>query len=124
MNKLVDTDILIDHLSGKQDASRFLRSLSGTRRLCSVVTRAELLAGMRSEEEDAVRRLLSLFETVTMDCLVAEEAARYRREFGRSHGVELPDAIIAGTALVKGAVLYTTNTKHYPMKDIEVERPY
>lgn len=92
--------------------------------MCSVVTHAELLAGMRPEEEPRLRGLLGILQAVDVTEAVAEEAGRYRREFGRSHAVEMPDALIAGTAKVVGATLYTTNTKHYPMTDIRVERPY
>ena len=124
--RLIDSDILIDHLRGRVEARDFIRGcLAGEDPpLCSVVTHAELLAGMRSDEESQLRALLAIFEARPVDQAVAEVAGRYRREFGKSHQVELPDAIIAGTAFVAGAALFTTNIKHYPMTDIRVERPY
>lgn len=125
MPALIDTDVLIDHLRGKQEARDFLNnSLAEEVNICSVITQAELLAGMRPGEEEALRALLSLFRIQPVSEAVAEQAGRYRRTFGKSHGVELPDALIAGTALLQKATLYTTNVKHYPMPDIEVARPY
>lgn len=126
MIRLVDTDILIDHLRGRREALDFLtRAMAdGDRLLCSVVTRAELLAGMRPQEESAVRALLGLFDGVPVDDEIAEAAGEYRRRYGRSHGVLLPDALIAGSARMRDAVLCTTNLKHYPMDDIRTERPY
>lgn len=43
---------------------------------------------------------------------------------GRSHGLEVPDAIIAAAAKTQGAVLATVNVKHFPMKDLAVIQPY
>mgnify|MGYP000852648065 CR=1 FL=1 len=39
----------------------------------------------------------------------------YRRDYGKSHGVGLADAILAATAEAEKAELKTLNTKHYPM---------
>jgi hypothetical protein len=38
-----------------------------------------------------------------------------KRDFGKSHGVGLADAILAATAQAEGAELATLNVKHYPM---------
>ena len=34
-----------------------------------------------------------------------------------------PDALIAGTARVHGAVILTDNRRDFPMKDVRVEAP-
>ena len=39
----------------------------------------------------------------------------YRRDYGKSHGVGLADAILAATTETENAELKTLNTKHYPM---------
>jgi len=124
--RLIDSDVLIDHLRGRAPAAEFLRQCfsSGERLQLSVITHAELLAGLRPGEENDLQDLLRRFEAMLVTQATAEEAGRYRREFGRSHGVELPDALIAATAKVSGATLYTTNVRHYPMTDITVRRPY
>ena len=36
----------------------------------------------------------------------------------RSHGVQLGDALIAATAAVHDAELWTRNRKHYPMRGL------
>jgi predicted nucleic acid-binding protein len=50
---------------------------------------------------------------VTAD--VARAAGLHRRDYCKSHGVGLADAIIAATAETSAAELKTLNTKHYPM---------
>jgi predicted nucleic acid-binding protein len=39
----------------------------------------------------------------------------FRRDYGKSHGVGLADALIAASAEMRGAVLVTLNRKHFPM---------
>jgi len=42
----------------------------------------------------------------------------YMRQYGRSHGVEVADALIAASAVASGAELWTRNRTHYPMKEV------
>lgn len=123
---VVDTSILIDHLRGKQAAKDFLTqtivkvgSLS-----CSVITRLEVLAGTRPGEEKAVSALLDLFKSIPVTDDTAEIAAAYMNRFAKSHGLTVPDALIAATAKQQQATLATLDTKHFPMKDINIEVPY
>jgi hypothetical protein len=68
----------------------------------SPVTAADLWAGALPREHDA---LINLFRTLT-----------YLRQYRKSHGVELGEALIAACALMSGAALWTRNRKHHPMK--------
>jgi predicted nucleic acid-binding protein len=43
---------------------------------------------------------------------IAKTAGLYRRDYGKSHGVGLADAIIAATCESENAVLKTLNVKH------------
>ncbi len=71
-----------------------------------------------------VARLLSSMEEVRIDGEIAVDAGRYRNKFYSSHGLLLPDALIAASAKKAGAVLITLNKRHYPMKDIKIQVPY
>ena len=42
----------------------------------------------------------------------------YLRQYGKSHGVEIADALIAASAVANRATLWTRNRKHYPMKEL------
>ncbi len=123
---LLDSDVFIHHLRGVSAAQRYLsqRLASDEPAFYSVVTRAELLAGTVEGEEATVLQLLDHFKEVTVDRTVAERAGRYRQQYGPSHGVLLPDALIAASAALHEAVLVTCNVEHFPMRDLHVERPY
>ncbi len=123
---LIDTDVLIDHLRGYPQAKLYLgeKHKEGDTLYCSVITRAELFSGLRPGEEDKVRAVLNNLEEVPIDHVIAEKAGNYRREFGKSHNLLLPDALIAAVAKVKDAALVTLNIKHFPMEDISILAPY
>lgn len=124
--KLIDTDILIDHFHGNAAATALMRDwlLAGETVCISVVTVTEILAGMRDGEQADTDELLALFFIQDMDETLARVAGGYLNQFARSHRLDLGDAVIAATAKILGASLYTRNVRHYPMTDIDVIAPY
>lgn len=116
---LVDTDVLIDFLRGKEKAREFIVSLAGDADIiCSAITVAEIHAGMKEQERVKTQELLDSLTIIDMTREIAEKAGAYRRTI-RTHALELDDCIIAATAFVKRAAVATGNAKHYPMSDIE-----
>jgi predicted nucleic acid-binding protein len=49
--------------------------------------------------------------------MIATRGGLLRRDYGRSHGVGLNDALIGATALEMRLQLLTLNVKHYPELD-------
>ena len=120
MRRLVlDTSVLIDHLRGRPTAATELipgAIARGDELWSSYVVRAELLAGMRAEEEVATRDLLRLVSWVDVDESVSEAAGALGRRYLRSHpGIEVADLVVAALAFELEAELKTTNLKHFPM---------
>ncbi|MBN1129971.1 MAG: type II toxin-antitoxin system VapC family toxin [Chitinispirillaceae bacterium] len=112
---LVDSDIIIDLLRGQKDAVDFFVSHEQTINF-SAVSVAELYSGIRnSVEERAVERLFAAFQVLPVTADIARVAGTYCRTFRNSHGVEIPDALIAATSAAHSLSLCTLNCKHYPM---------
>ncbi len=112
---LLDTDVLVDFLRGHSEAVAFVNAHSARIILSSIVV-AELYAGVRGDREQAVlEALVSLFRVVPVSGEIAKTGGLYKRDYGKSHGVGLADAILAATAESENAELKTLNTKHYPM---------
>ena len=124
--RLIDTDVLIDHFHGVNAATEYVARalLEDGELFISIVSVAEILAGMRPEEKDAVETLFSLFTIQFADERVARVAGQYLNQFARTHHLELGDALIAGTAKVLSAEIVTRNVKHYAMTDVAVRVPY
>lgn len=91
-----------------------------------MITVAELQVGVSECKERAtLHGLLDSFRILSLDAEIARCGGLWRRDFGRSHGVGLNDALIAATAETHQLPLATLNLKHYPMLDGEqVFAPY
>lgn len=122
---IVDTDVLIDCLRGRPEAAAFIKQVLVEGELAiSVISVAELEAGIRDGERAALDAFLGLMQRYPVSEAIARTAGTYVRSFAKSHGVLLPDALIAATAHHHGGSLATLNHKHYPMRDISVQLPY
>jgi predicted nucleic acid-binding protein len=112
---LVDTDIMVDFLRGYPKAVALVR-MQSTRIILPSIVAAELYAGVKGDEElSTLDDLIALFRIIPVSREIARAGGLYRRDYGRSHGVGLADAIVAATADVEDADLKTLNTRHYPM---------
>ena len=112
---LPDTDVLIDFLRGYQQAVDFINT-NVSQMILSTIVIAELYAGVRGKQELTILNdFVSLFDVISMNSEIAKIGGLYKRDFGKSHGVGLADAIIAATCHSKNAQLKTLNVRHYPM---------
>ena len=118
---LVDSDILIEVSRGRNQeiVARWMDvSNSETAVLYSPLSVAELWAGARPKEHDALRNLFLALTCAPIDEETGRVAGRYLHQYRRSHAVEAADALIAASAVLNGAELWTGNRKHYPMREI------
>jgi predicted nucleic acid-binding protein len=117
MPTLVDADVLIDVLRGDSPArARLQRERSKSLVYGSVVTRLEVLAGMRAGEEEDTLASLKAIKWLPIDQVVADRAAQFSRVYrGGSPGIGLADYLVAATADLLGLRLLTRNVRHFPM---------
>ena len=117
---LPDTDVLVDFFRGYARAADFVNTYD-TRIILSAVVVAELFAGVKGDaEQAALQDFISLYRVVPVTAGIGKAGGLYKRDYGKSHGVGLADAILAATAESENAELKTLNTKHYPMlKDLQ-----
>jgi hypothetical protein len=121
MTVLVDSDILIEVSRGKNEeiVSKWIDlSNSDDAVLYSPVTVAELWAGARSKEHEALTNLFRALTCAPIDEEIGRRAGQFLKQYRPSHGIEIADALIAASAVLTAAELWTRNRKHYPMKDI------
>lgn len=116
--RLLDTSVAVDHLRGFGPATALLGDLvhAGEPVAASEVTRFELLAGVRPDEQTALETFFLVLEWVPVTEEVTRRAGAYARTYRRSHtGIGAVDYVIAGTASALGADLLTSNVRHFPM---------
>ena len=112
---LLDTDVIIEYLRGRDEAIRYLESLEGSLYV-SAITVAELYSGVRGkDEESALEQFLDAFEVIPVDRALARLGGLCRQRYQPAHGTGLADAIVAMSAESEDAALVTFNGRHYPM---------
>ncbi len=102
LNRVLDTNVILYLLGGKLSDP-----LPPGHYHASVITEMELLSypSLTESEEEAVLNFLGDIHVVDISPDVKDHAIRLRR----AHGLKLPDAIIAATALSLDAVLMTND---------------
>jgi hypothetical protein len=114
-NYLLDTCILIDFFRGNSLAVNFLDSLNAPPSI-SCLTVAELYAGVREgKERHLLDNLVQHFPVIPLNEKVAIHGGLYRRQYGKSHGVGIIDALLAASSEDQNLQLATRNIKHFPM---------
>ena len=126
MRVVLDSSVFIDHLRGNAGARGAVaeRIGRGDQLWGIAVSRAEVLAGMRSGERSETVRLLDSVRWLDIDVDVADDAGALARRFRQSHpGMQLADCLIAAGTRRLGAALLTQNVRHFPMFE-GLERAY
>jgi predicted nucleic acid-binding protein len=124
---LTDTDILIDGARNLPEGVEFLSSLVSSKALrISIVSAMELVLGCRDKTElQKLHEFVVPINAIPISEPISNRAFDLLSTFYLSHGLLIPDALIAATALEHGLKLYTRNLKHFDMiPGLSVEKPY
>lgn len=104
---VVDSNVLIDLLAGRQSALDELRKHSSL--AISIVTWIEVIGGLRQSEVHLRKAVQDTFEIILLSAAIAEEAVLLRQT---TH-LKLPDAVVLATAHVEQSLLLTRNTRDF-----------
>ena len=120
---ILDTNILIDFLRGKPEAIEFFNDLHTIR--TSVVVIAELYSGVNDEKEiGEIEKFLNHVEKIEVTSEIAVKAGLLRRRYIKSHGIGIPDAIIAATANDLNVPVASLDKKHFSVLTKNLVVPY
>lgn len=118
---LLDTDAVIDYLSGVPTSVSLIQDLHAGGDLlcvCDVVI-AEVYAGLHPPDRERAEKLLNGCFFLSSTFGSARQAGEWRYAYAR-RGVNLSttDTLIAATATAHQAALVTGNRDHYPMPEV------
>jgi predicted nucleic acid-binding protein len=115
--KLLDSSVAIDYLRDHAPAVEIVEDEHDWLG-ASEMTRFELLAGVKPDEQEAAESFFSVLGWVPISEPIARRAAELARQFRPAYsGIEDADYLIAATALELEAELVTTNVRPFPMLD-------
>lgn len=114
MEYLCDTCILIDYLRGKEEAKERLSKDRIKGLGMSAITYMELMVGARNKNEiSIIKKAFSDFEIIELSEAISIKGKKLVEQFTKSHGLLIPDALIAATALEFELPLATLNVSDF-----------
>jgi predicted nucleic acid-binding protein len=126
-DNLLDTTVLIDLSRGDEFIAKYIDELreSNTGLFISTVSAMELIVGCRNKEDvQKAQKLLADFQLLPLTPEISEKAFQLIISFSKSHGLLIPDALIAATALIEKIELITDNIKDFKMiPDLKYSKP-
>lgn len=118
MEKIVlDTNILIEILKGNPGIVTKVQSFENE--LCiSAITVMELFYGaINKAEVKKLENFILLFTVIHTNENISRKAINLVKQYAKSHTLDIPDSIIASTALTLECELFTYNTKDFKYID-------
>ena len=125
---LLDSTILIDFSRGNEDAINFLETSKKNKDevAISIISSMELIIGCRDKSEvKKAQKFLGDYPVIDISIPISKEAYQLILEYSKSHGLVIPDAFIAATALDENLTLVTSNIRHFDIiEGLRVQKPY
>ena len=111
---LCDTNIFIHAFNGEAKTISTLESIGYDNILLSSITVMELYQGMGNKKElREMKKKIRYYDVIEVDAEISKLATQLIDQFNLSHGLLIPDAIIAASAVVHQIELFTYNVKDF-----------
>jgi predicted nucleic acid-binding protein len=111
---LCDTDIFIEAFKNNALATGLLSRIGFQNIALSAITLMELYFGALNKRElKKIKSRLQKLEIINLDQKITETAINMIERYAKSHGLHIPDALIAATAICRGMQLLTFNVKDF-----------
>lgn len=121
MKIVLDSDVLIEVLRARDRALLVKWSVLASSEddiLFSPLSAAKIWPRVQPKEHAALSRLFRTLVCAPIDYKVGHLAGELFRQYNKSHGVEMPDAVTAAIAIQNQAALWTKSRKHFPMAEL------
>ena len=112
---IVDTDILIDAGRNIDDALKCLNQLEEKDSIAiSNITQMELVVGCGNKNElTSLDLFIENFQIIHINGEISEKATELLKSYRLSHGLLIPDALIAATSIITDIPFISKNQRDY-----------
>ena len=111
---LCDTNILIESFKGDSKTIKILEKIGFSNITISSITSMELYFGALNKSKiEKIKKNLRSIKILHLNESISEIALNLIYSYSKSHNLNIPDALIAATAICYGFNLFTYNLKDF-----------
>lgn len=115
---ICDTDVLIEFFDEKKDrhsqTTASINEIGIDNILISAISKMELIKGtLHKEHSQQIAKKLKRLDTILLSPEVTVRTIELLNTYHLSHGLAIPDALIAATSLETGLKLFTYNVRDF-----------
>jgi predicted nucleic acid-binding protein len=110
---LCDSNVMIDWINHRQKAIDDLQKINGHIAI-SIITEYEVIAGAKNMVmQKRFEKLFKNYTIVSLDNDISNLGIALYKKFKLTHGLDMPDSLIAATAIELDLPLFTYNRKDF-----------
>ena len=110
---LLDTNILIEVLKNNEKIVKLLNGMQEEFAISSI-TQMELYYGAFNKAEiRKLEKFFANFEIIYLNEEIARVATDLIKRYAKSHNLDIPDSLIAASAIVQNCTLFTLNRRDF-----------
>jgi len=110
---LVDSNVMIDWINHRQKAIDDIKLINGYIAL-SIITEYEIIAGAKDMVmQKRFEKLLGNYTIISLDYEISALGISLYKKYKLSHGLDMPDSLIAATAIELDLPLLTYNIRDF-----------
>jgi len=110
---LLDTNILIQILKGDKITIDKVESITESVAISSISAMELYYGAFNKEEVRKIEKFISLFEIIYLSREISMKSIKLIQTYAKSHNLDIPDSLIASTALIGKHKLLTYNLKDF-----------
>ena len=111
---IVDTDVMVEFFRGSAETGKVLKAIKPENLAISAITRMELFVGaLNNTELRRIEKSLDAIREIAVSESISARAADLIKKYAKSHGLKIPDGIIAATAIDQSVQLFTYNIRDF-----------
>ena len=114
---VLDTNVLIEILKDNQSTIEKVQSFNCPLAISSITVMELFYGALNKAEVKKLENFVALFEIININEAISNQSTTLIKTYAKSHNLDIPDGLIASTALVLEAPLFTYNLKDFRFID-------
>ena len=111
---IIDTDVMVEFLRGSTETGKVLKAIKSENLAISTITRMELFVGaLNNTELRKIEKSLDAIREIPVSEAISTRAVGLIKKYAKSHGLRIPDGIIAATVIEQSVELFTYNVRDF-----------